>query len=266
MNLQHQRLQELCESLKLISVAQGYSDVSQEAAQNQISYTDFLEKILTTEIRERQSRSQTMLTKLAGFPAIKTLDDFDYAFAGSIKRSVIEELKSLSFVERCENVILLGPSGVGKTHIAIALGYLATQAGIKTRFITAVDLMLQLDAALRQAKLDEMLKRVVGAYRLLIIDELGYLPFKQEQANLLFQVIAKRYEKGSIILTSNLPFGQWHTALSNDAPLTAALLDRLLHHSAILNIQGDSFRLKNKQKAGLINIDQFKKEEKIVTN
>lgn len=160
----------------------------------------------------------------------------------------------------------MGSSGVGKTHIAIALGYLATQAGIKTRFITAVDLMLQLDVALRQAKLDEILKRVVGAYRLLIIDELGYLPFKQEQANLLFQVIAKRYEKGSVILTSNLPFGQWHTALSNDAPLTAALLDRLLHHSAIINIQGDSFRLRNKQKAGLININTFKKEEKTVTN
>ena len=104
MNLQHQRFQELCESLRLISVAHGYSDVSQEAAQNQMSYPDFLEKVLMTEMRERQSRSQTMLTKLAGFPAIKKLDDFDYAFAGNIKRSVIEELKSLSFVERCENV------------------------------------------------------------------------------------------------------------------------------------------------------------------
>jgi DNA replication protein DnaC len=262
MNLQHQRLSELCESLKLISVVQGYSDIGQKAVKNQLSYPDFLEHILKEELRERQMRSQTMLTKVAGFPAIKLLDDFDYAFAGSVKRTVIEDLRSLSFVERCENVILLGPSGVGKTHIAIALGYLATMAGIKTRFITAADLMLQLDTALRQAKLEKVFKKVVGSYRLLIIDELGYLPFKREQANLLFQVIAKRYEKGSIILTSNLPFGQWHTALSHDSALTAALLDRLLHHSTIVNIQGDSFRLKNKQKAGLINIDKFKKGEK----
>lgn len=132
------------------------------------------------------------------------------------------------------------------------LGYLATQAGIKARFTTAADLLLQLDTALQQRKLEEVLKRTILPYRLLIIDEVGYLPFAREQANLLFQVVAKRYEKGSIILTSNLPFGQWHTALANDATLTAALLDRLLHHATVLNIQGESYRLKDKRKAGLI--------------
>ncbi|GAO97735.1 transposase/IS protein [Caedimonas varicaedens] len=267
MNLQYQRLQEMCDSLKLISVAQGYSDLAQDAVKNQVRYTDFLEKLLEAEIKERQRRSQRILTKIAGFPAIKTLDDFDYSFAGSIKKTAIEELRSLSFVDRCENILLLGPSGVGKTHIAIALGYLATQAGIKTRFITASDLMLQLDVAARQQKLDHFFKRTISGYRLLIVDELGYLSFKREQANLLFQVIAKRYEKSSLIITSNLPFGQWHHALGNDAALTAALLDRLLHHSSIIHIQGESFRLRNKQKAGVINFTQTKKEEeKIMTN
>ncbi|MBW8308274.1 MAG: IS21-like element helper ATPase IstB, partial [Candidatus Paracaedibacteraceae bacterium] len=252
MNCQHERLQDLCQGLHLISVAENYVDLAQSAVKEEASYIDFLEKLLKTEVAARQSRSQMMLTRMAGFPTIKTLDDFDYDFAVGVNRKMIDSLRSLAFIERCENLILLGPSGVGKTHLSISLGYLATQAGIKTRFITAADLILQLDAGLRQGKLEEVFKRVISAYRLLIIDELGYLPFKTEQANLLFQVIAKRYEKGSIILTSNLPFGQWHHTLAQDPALTAALLDRLLHHSTILNIQGESYRLKDKRKAGVI--------------
>ena len=124
--------------------------------------------------------------------------------------------------------------------------------------------MLVLDVALKQGNLDSIFKRVILPYRLLIIDEFGYLPLKQEQANLLFQVIAKRYEKGSIILTSNLPFGQWHTSLAQDNALTAAILDRLLHHSTILNIKGDSFRLKDKKKAGFITSGIINKQEENV--
>lgn len=148
--------------------------------------------------------------------------------------------------------MLVGPSGVGKTHLAIALGYLATQAGIKTRFMSAADLLLTLDTATRQGNLGEVLRRAVLAYRLLIIDEIGYLPMSREQANLFFQVIAKRYEKGSLIVTSNLAFGQWDSAFAGDATLTAALLDRLLHHAHIVPIQGESYRLKNKRKAGIL--------------
>jgi IstB-like ATP binding protein len=145
-----------------------------------------------------------------------------------------------------------GPSGVGKTHIAISLGYLATQAGIKTRFTTAADLVMLLETAQRQGRLKEALHRAVSMYRLLIIDEIGYLPLSREQANLLFQVVAKRYERGSIVLTSNLTFGSWDQALAGDAVLTAAMLDRLMHHATVVQIGGDSYRLRDKRKGGVM--------------
>ncbi|ENX7070561.1 IS21-like element IS100kyp family helper ATPase IstB, partial [Escherichia coli] len=145
-----------------------------------------------------------------------------------------QSLRSLSFIERNENIVLLGPSGVGKTHLAIAMGYEAVRAGIKVRFTTAADLLLQLSTAQRQGRYKTTLQRGVMAPRLLIIDEIGYLPFSQEEAKLFFQVIAKRYEKSSMILTSNLPFGQWDQTFAGDAALTSAMLDRILHHSHVV--------------------------------
>ena len=148
--------------------------------------------------------------------------------------------------------MFLGPSGVGKMHLAIALGYLATQKGYKTRFFSAADLVLMLEAAQRQSRYREVMHRAVNAYKLLIIDEIGYLPMSREQANLFFQVVARRYERGSMILTSNLTFGSWDSAFAGDGVLTVAMLDRILHHSIIVNINGESFRLKDKRKAGLL--------------
>jgi DNA replication protein DnaC len=161
-------------------------------------------------------------------------------------------LASLSFIQRKENIVLLGPSGVGKTHIAIALGYLGTQAGLKTRFMTAADLLLQLDTAQRQGRLKQTMQRSVSGPSLLIIDEIGYLPMTRDQANLFFQVIVKRYEKGAIILTSNLSFGQWDETFAGNTALTSAMLDRILHHAHVIQVKGDSYRLREKRKAGLL--------------
>jgi DNA replication protein DnaC len=158
---------------------------------------------------------------MAGLPAIKHFDDFDFRFATGAPRKQLQELTSLAFVERTENIVLLGPSGVGKSHLALALAYSAIQRGIKVRFITAADLMLQLATARKQGRLEAYLKRSVLSPKLLVIDEIGYLPFGREEANLFFNVIAKRYEQGSVIVTSNLPFSQWSTAFADDQTLEA---------------------------------------------
>ena len=252
MDLQHQRIIDLCEQFNLAGMASDYAALSTHAVAQQMSYTDYFEHLLKVEASLRYQRSRSVLARTAGFPAIKTLDDFDYNHVHGVTRKQVQELSSLAFVERTENLVLLGPSGVGKTHLAIALGYLATQAGIKCRFITAADLMISLAAAQRQNRLNEFMRRNISNCRLLIVDEIGYLPFGREEANLFFQVIAKRYEKSSLIVTSNLPFGQWGHAFAEDETLTAALLDRLLHHSHVLQIRGESYRLKDKRRAGVI--------------
>lgn len=253
MNLQLSRIGELTSALQLPGIDANACDLAQQAAQQEWDYLTFLEQALQCEKRSRHQRKQHMFTRMAGFPSLKTLEDFDFTFATGVPKKQVIELASLSFIERQENVVMLGPSGVGKTHIAIALGYKAVQAGIKTRFISASDLILQLATAQRQDNYKQVMQRSVQAPRLLIIDEIGYLPFTVHEAKLLFDVIAKRYEKASVILTSNLPFGQWGQVFANDTALTSAMLDRVLHHSHILQIKGESYRIKEKKQAGLMD-------------
>ncbi len=252
MNLQDERIQAACSALSLNAIAEHYPALAQEAADGDTSYVDFLEHCLKAEQEERRRRSQAMLTKFAGFPAIKLIDDYDFKFAAGAPKKTVQALQSMAFVERKENVIFLGPSGVGKTHLAIALGYLATQSGIKVRFVSAADLVMQLENAQRRGQFDHFMRRSLLSPSILIIDEVGYLPLQGNQANLFFQVIAKRYEHGSIILTSNLSFGEWDSTFASNSALTAAMLDRLLHHAHIIQIKGDSYRLKDKKKAGVL--------------
>jgi len=250
MSLQHERIAELCEQLKFARLGSEWPALAQDAARDGASFADFLEKVLASEQVAREERKRTVLMRLATMPTIKTLDQFDWAQAGGAPKAQIVELGHLAFVERAENVVMLGPSGVGKTHIALALCQRAVMAGHKARFITAADLMMQLAAAKAQNRLKEYFNRAVLGPKLLVVDEIGYLPFGRDEANLFFNVVAKRYERGSMVLTSNLPFTQWAGAFADDQTLTAAMLDRLLHHAHIVQIAGESFRLKDKRKAG----------------
>ena len=213
MSLQHDRIVELCEQLKFARLASDWPALAQDAARAEASFADFLERVLISELTAREERKRTVLLRLATMPAIKTLEQIDWAQAGGAPKPQIVELGHLAFVERAENVVLLGPSGVGKTHIALALCHRAVMAGHKVRFITASDLMMQLAAAKAQGRLKEYFNRAVLGPKLLVVDEIGYLPFGREEATLFFNVVAKRYERGSMVLTSNLPFTQWAGAI-----------------------------------------------------
>ena len=257
MNLQHEKIQDLCQQLKLEGIQNAYSSISQECAKEEMSFTDCIEKLLKAEQEVRSVKLRAIMTKMAGFPSIKTLEEYDFEFAQGVPKKQIQELASLAFIERKENIVLLGPSGVGKTHLAIALGYKAAQAGLKPRFLSAADLMVILEEAQRKGNYKKAMTTLTLP-RVLIIDEIGYLPFARQQADHFFQVIAKRYEKGSIIVTSNLSFSQWGKTFAGDDVLTAAMLDRLLHHAHVVAIKGESYRLKDKKKAGIVTRGEVK--------
>ena len=253
MNLQHERIEALCEQLKFARLQTEWPAIAQQAAKEEASFADFLERLLGAEARARHERKVSTMMKMATMPTIKTLEQFDWSHAAGAPKAQIQELAHLAFVERAENVVMLGPSGVGKTHIGLALAHRAVSAGHKVRFITAADLMMQLAIAKGQGRLKEYFNRAVLGPKLLVVDEIGYLPFGREEANLFFNVVAKRYERGSMVLTSNLPFTQWASAFADDQTLTAAMLDRLLHHAHIVQISGESYRLKDKRRAGNLN-------------
>ena len=181
-----ERIEDLCERLALGTMARQLAHVADQSARDNVSFQEFFERLLQAEYHERQERTRAMLTRTAGFPTIKTLEQYDFAFATGAPKAMITELTSLAFIERAQNVVLLGPSGVGKTHLAVALGYKAVQSAIKTRFVSAADMMLQLTTAHRHGRLKQYIQRAILAPRLLIIDEVGYLPFSREEASHFF--------------------------------------------------------------------------------
>ena len=239
-----------------------HHELSNRAAKEGWKYSEYLYEILKLEADNRAARSRATLTKLAGFPTIKTLQQFDFDFTVGVNRRQIEELSTLEFVKRKENIILLGQSGVGKTHLAIALAYQAVQQRIKARFVTVSDLVMQMSTAKKEKKYDTYIRQAILAPFLLVIDEIGYFSMNKEDAQHFFQVISRRYERGATIVTSNLVFSQWSGIFANDKVVTTAILDRLLHHSHVINILGDSYRLKEKKEEGLVDSDLYKFQAK----
>jgi len=251
-------IENICKELQLPMFQEMHHELSNRAAKEGWKYSEYLYEILKVEADNRAKRSRATLTKMAGFPTIKTLEQFDFDFTIGVNRRQIEELSTLEFIKKKENIILLGQSGVGKTHLAIALAYHAVQKRIKARFITAADLILQMSNAKKEKRYASFIKQAIMAPSLLIIDEIGYFPMNKEDAQHLFQVISKRYERGATIITSNLVFSQWSGIFANDKVVTTAILARLLHHSHIINILGDSYRLKEKKEEGLVDSDLYK--------
>ena len=237
------------EELKLTAASDILDSRLQMATEKNLTYVAFLTDLLSAELEERHRRNVETKAKLSRLPYRKTLEEFDFSFQPSIDQKLIQEFATLAFVHQASNLVFLGPPGVGKSHLAVALAMEAISQGLSAYFVTVTDLVNDMRRAYSEGRLDTRMRKYLRP-KLLLIDEAGYLPLDPVGANLLFQLINARYERGSIILTSNKGIGEWDE-LFGDAVLATAVLDRLLHHAHIINIRGQSYRLKDKMKAGV---------------
>lgn len=232
------------EQLKLRFLLAHHIELAQQCAQHHWDHVEYLRRLIDGEYAQRRQRILERRLKAARFPVLKTLPQFLWDWPKKINRLQIQNLFRLDFTTQHANVVFLGHVGVGKTHLAIALGYAACQEGHSVLFADAIGVINELAAAQKRGLLKRQLRKYL-APDILLIDELGYLPIDQHGADLLFQVISQRYERGSIILTTNKPFKQWASIFNNDSTLASAVLDRLLHHAETVIIEGPSFRMKD---------------------
>lgn len=238
-------LDDALDYLRLLRLKATWREACSRAAKEEQGYEAFLSALVLEEASAAWEKTVRYRFQAARLPQIKTIDHFDFAHPRKINRQMILDWLDLRFIERSTNLLLLGPSGVGKSHLALAVAHRACTAGVSTRFVLAVDLVNELRAAHKRGTFARCLAQYTRP-RLLVLDELGYLPLDKGGADLLFQVITKRYERGSIVLTTNLAFKQWDQVFGN-VTTASAVLDRLLHHAEVLNIEGNSYRLKDRK-------------------
>jgi len=231
--------------LKTPTIGRVWEEIADHAREENWSHEEYLAAVMQRQVADRESAGSVMRIRTAHFPAVKTIEDFNLDHLPSLRRDVLAHLATSTYIPKAENVILLGPPGIGKTHLAIGLGVKATQSGHSVLFDTANNWIARLSAAHHTGQLEAELKKI-RRYKLIIIDEVGYIPFDQDAANLFFQLIASRYEQGSILVTSNLPFGRWGETFSDDV-VAAAMIDRLVHHAEVLTLTGDSYRTRSRR-------------------